>query len=588
MIDHFDDTPDSMTNWQVYKRLMGYVRPFWLMFSLSILGNAIYAGASVLMAKSMEWLEAAIREPSDEQRLFVCAMIIGVFALRGGGAFFGGYYIANVGRNVVHSIRTQVFNHFIKLPCSFFDNNSAGHLVSKVTFNVEQITGAASNAITIIVREGLTVVGLFGFMLYQNWKLTLIFIVIGPFIGLIIAIVSKRFRTLSKRIQNSMGDVTHVASEAISGYRVVRTYDGVDYEQSRFFSASQYNLVQSMKMELTKALSTPVIQILIASAIATLLWIALSPDVKGGMGVGELIAYFTAASTIAKPIRQLTQVNSVIQSGLTASKDLFAHLDIPLEQDSGTKKLTASKGNIKFENVEFAYASNNKSVVRNLNLHIESGQTVAFVGKSGSGKSTLVSLLPRFYEVTRGRILLDGNTISDYSLDSLRGNIALVTQHVTLFNDTIANNIAYGGLQGTPLDKIREAAVKAHADEFISQMPNGYDTLIGDNGVLLSGGQRQRLAIARALLKDAPILILDEATSALDNESEHYIQEALETVMQGRTTLVIAHRLSTIESADKIVVMDGGEIKETGTHAELLTRQGDYARLHSNEFSDCE
>nr|WP_087464426.1 lipid A export permease/ATP-binding protein MsbA [Oleiphilus messinensis] len=575
-----------MSNWKVYSRLLGYVKPFWFAFALSILGNAVYAGASVLMAHSVEYLEEAIRIPSDSNRIFVCLMIVGVFALRGIGSFAGGYYIAYVGRNIVHRIRTTIFNHFVQLPCNFFDNHSSGHLVSKITFNVEQVTGAASNAITITVREGLTVIGLLGYMIYQNWKLTAIFFLIGPFIGLIISLVSKRFRKLSQRIQNSMGDVTHVASEAINGYKEVRIFGGEHYERERFEGASSYNLKQSLKMEMTKAVSTPVVQILIACAIATLLWVALSPEVHGGMSVGELIAYFTAASTIAKPIRQLTQVNAIIQSGLAAAKDLFSQLDIAAERNTGTVTATAIQGNIEFKDLEFRYSERGKAVLNKLNFKIEAGQTVALVGRSGSGKSTLASLLPRFYEATGGEILIDGVRVQDYELSSLRSQIALVTQNVTLFNDSIARNIAYGRLDDRSEQEIKEAAEKAYALEFIRQYDHGLNTEIGDNGVLLSGGQRQRLAIARAFLKDAPILIMDEATSALDNEAEKEIQKVMETVMQGRTTLVIAHRLSTIESADVILVMEEGQIIEAGSHRDLLEQGGAYYRLHQTQFCE--
>lgn len=574
------------SNWKVYRRLLGYLKPFWVPFALAILGNALYAVASTGMAAAMEYVIQAIEAPTSANRLFVPALIVGIFALRGLGYFLGNYYIHTVGRNLVNRMRTEIFDHFMRLPCRYFDDRASGHLVSKITFNVEQVTGAATNAVTIMFREGLTIIGLLGYMFYVNWKLTLIFLALGPLIGGLVSFVSKRFRRLSQKIQSSMGDVTHVASEAINGYRVVRIFGGGDYESERFAKVSHNNLRQSLKMALTQSVSTPVVQILIAFSIAILVWIALAPEVQQGMTTGEFVAFITAATTLAKPVRQLTSVQAQVQKGIAASHDVFSSLDVDVESDTGSYAPKRVNGEIEFRNVRFRYKDELDDVLRDLSFKVEPNTTVAFVGRSGSGKSSLVSLLPRFYEYTDGEILLDGVSLKDYKLTALRDQIALVNQSVVLFNDTVANNIAYGSLRNTGKEDIREAARQAHALEFIDRLPNGMDTLIGDNGIMLSGGQRQRLAIARALLKNAPILILDEATSALDTESERYIQEALETVMRGRTTLVIAHRLSTIENADKIIVMADGRIAEEGTHQELISGNGPYAQLHSRQFSE--
>lgn len=576
----------SLTNWQIYKRLLAYLKPVWFLFVLAVIGNAIFAAAATGMAAAMEYVIKAIEDPSDKNRLLVPALIVGVFALRGLGAFLGTYHMAQVARHIVHELRTQIFNHFLRMPCRYFDEHASGHLVSRITYNVEQVTGAATNAITVMLREGLTVVGLVCFMLYTNWKLTMIFVALGPIIGLIIGYVSRRFRHLSRKIQLSMGDVTQVASEAVNGYRVVRTFGGETYESARFNAVSENNRRQSLKMAMTQAISTPVVQILVSFSVAVLVWLALAPEVQGDMTAGQFVAFITAATTLAKPVRQLTSVHSEIQKGLAASQDLFETLDEPLERDEGTLAPQRVRGDIEFKAVCFRYRDVLEDVVRRVSVSMPAGTTVALVGRSGSGKSTLVSLLPRFYEHTAGEILIDGAPVQAYRLDALRAQIALVTQQVTLFNDTVAANIAYGALRDLDIEVIREAARKAHALEFIDRLPDGFNTLIGDNGVMLSGGQRQRLAIARALLKDAPILILDEATSALDTESERHIQDALETVMQGRTTLVIAHRLSTIEKADLILVMDGGEVIEQGTHTQLLARNGAYAQLHRLQFSD--
>ena len=573
-------------SWTTYKRLLTYVKPFWLAFSLAVLGNIIYAAASTGMAAAMEYVITAIENPTDQNRMLLTGLIVGVFALRGLGTFFSQYFISYVGRNVINALRNDVFDRLMTLPSRYFDDNAAGRLVAKLTFNVEQVAEAATNAITITLREGLTIVGLLGFMLYTNWKLTLVFLTVGPVIGFVVSYASKRFRRISKRIQGSMGDITHVASESITGYRVVRTFGGEDYERERFRDVSERNLKQSLKMASTQAISVPVIQVLVAIAIAALVWTMLAPEIRGEMTTGQLVAFITAATTMAKPIRQVTSVHAKIQKGVAAAYDVFETMDEQPEEDRGGFAPERVEGRIEFDQVSFRYRDQLDNVLEGISLSIPAGQSVALVGRSGSGKSTLVSLLPRFYEFTGGDIRIDDHSLKEFSLQALRSQIALVNQNVVLFNDTIAANIAYGALRDCSREEIREAAAKAHALEFIDRMPEGLDTMIGDNGVMLSGGQRQRLAIARALLKNAPILILDEATSALDTESERHIQEALETVMEGRTTLVIAHRLSTIEKADRILVMDKGRIVESGNHDELLAADGAYAQLHQIQFSE--
>lgn len=569
----------------LYARLLTYVKPFWKAFAIALIGNAIYAGSSTLMARIMEFLTDGIQNPDADFRQALPLMIIGIFVARGFGTFLGSYGMEYVARNVVHRLRVSVFDQMLHLPGRFYDENSGGHLISRVTYHVEQVTGAATKALNVVLQEGMLVLGLTFYLFWINWKLMLIFIAVTPLIGLVVAWCSKRFRKLSRRIQKSVGEVTHVASETITGYRVVRTHGAEQHEYERFNQASQYNRDQSLKEALTKAISAPVIQTLVAVSLALLVWLALDPELLGNMTPGQFIGFITAASMIIKPIKSLTEINGIIQKGLAAAQEIFALMDRPREPDNGTHDPGRVQGKVSFEDVRFRYGSDLPDVLKAISHDVQAGEMIALVGRSGSGKSTMMNMLPRFYDATGGRICIDGVDIRDYSIQALRRQIALVTQNVTLFNATIADNIAYG-IDNATREAVVAAAQAAYADEFIERLPKGYDTLVGDNGVMLSGGQRQRIAIARAIFKDAPILVLDEATSALDTESERYIQRALETVCQGRTTFVIAHRLSTIEQADRILVMDNGEIIESGDHATLLKKDGAYAALYRIQFSE--
>ncbi len=571
---------------QVYLRLLSYVRRYWPAFVVSIIGFIIYAISQTASAKWLEYFVDTIEAGEYERRGFLALSVIGIFFIRGLGTFLGNYGLAYVARYVIHLLRVDLFDQLMALPSSYYHKNASGELLSRLTYNVEQVTGAATDALKIAFREGFTVVGLFGYMLYLNWKLTLLFLVIGPVVGVVVGFAARRMRRISRNVQNSVGDITSTASEAIKGFQVVRIFGGVESEQKRFTKVSQQNRQQFMKMVVTQSTLTPVVQMLVAGVIALLTFLAMEPSLVEQMSTGQFIAFISAAALLAKPVRSLTEISSMIQKGVAAAESLFDVIDSTPETDNGSRETVRASGAISVNNLSFNYEADSKAVLNNISVDIKSGETIALVGKSGSGKSTLAGLLPRFYDATDGEICLDGHNLQDYTLENLRRQIALVNQQVILFNGTIAENIAYGGMAGCSREMVEAAAQAAHVTEFVQQLPDGLDTLVGENGMLLSGGQRQRIAIARAILKDAPILILDEATSALDTESERHIQDALENVMQGRTTLVIAHRLSTIENADRILVMDTGQIIEQGNHAELLQLGGVYANLYKLQFSE--
>ncbi|MDD9896082.1 MAG: lipid A export permease/ATP-binding protein MsbA [Gammaproteobacteria bacterium] len=571
--------------WQLYRRLFTYVKVYQLAIIGSILGYIIFAATT---PATTWWLgltvDAISSENYEELRILSPLLCVLIVIVRGVGGFMGSYSLASIANHVIHKLRCELIDHLISLPAAFFDKTTSGKLVSKFTYDVTQITGAASNAVAVIVREGFTVLGLLIYLMIIDWQLSLTFLVIAPFVAGIVNLASKRFRRYSTQMQDSMGDVTQITNESIKGHRVIRTFNAEDFVSERLMQASEKNRRQNMKMAMTRSASTPLVQLIVSMALALLVWLAMSPDFFSDKTPGDFVAFLGAAGLLAKPIRQLTQINSVIQRGLSAAYSIFTLLDEKSEVDEGSHVVQRVRGEIEFDRVSFSYNESAKALDE-ISFSAKPGQTIALVGKSGSGKSSLVSLIPRFYDIDAGLFSLDAIPLKDYKLTNLRDQISVVTQQVVLFNGTVAENIAYGEKE-LDLEKITMAAENAHAMEFINELADGLNTPVGDDASLLSGGQRQRIAIARALLKDAPILIFDEATSALDSESEQHIQAALETLIKGRTTFVIAHRLSTIENADLILVMDQGKIVESGVHNQLLNQDGHYARLHKIQFTE--
>lgn len=570
-----------MNDFQIYKRLLGYAKPYLFAVLLGLVGtmlaSATDAGFAYLMKPLLD--KAFIAKDQHFIRLIPAGIVI-AFLIRGLAGLMSDYFMAFAGRSVVMRFRQEIFERLLHFPAKFFDHATTGKLLSTLIYNVDQVAKASTDALVTVVRESCLVVGFIVVMLMISWRLTLLFFIAAPFIAVIAKFSSKRMRRLSTSLQNSMGQVTHVAEESIEGYKIIRIYGGEQYEKDKFNQITKHNQVRELKVIITGAIASGGVQQVAAIVIAIMLYFATSrtSDITAG-GFTSLIASMLA---MLKPMRSLTTVNNTIQKGIAAAESLFALLDEPVEKNTGEVRVKRVKGKIEYRQVNFAYADE-KSVLEDINFVAEPGMTIALVGRSGSGKTTLANLLPRFYDGYRGEILIDDIEIKDIHLTNLRHQFAFVSQHVTLFNDTIANNIAYAQ-PNMPREKIIDAARSAHALEFIESLPNGFDTVVGENGILLSGGQRQRLAIARALLKNAPILILDEATSALDTESERYIQSALDTLLHTRTTFIIAHRLSTIEKADIIFVMDKGRIVESGSHEVLLNLEGHYAKLYQMQF----
>lgn len=578
--------PPRENGFQIYARLLRYVLPYWKQLGLSLLAMAITAATEPAFAALLKpMVDGSFIDGDPAIIKLMPVALIGLFLVRGIAIFSAEFGISWLSRNLVMRLRHEVFARMLRLPTRFYDTHSSGMLLSKLTFDIERISQVATSAATILIRDTLTVLLLLGWMFWLSGWLALIFLGLGPIMATVVVYISKRFRKLSRRIQHSVGEVACVAEEGIDGHLVIKTFGTQAYEQARFDAANKRNARNGLKFSATKAASTPVGQFLAATALAAVVYLATMDGVREAITTGTFISFIAAMLLLLPPLKRLTDVNATIQSGIAAGESIFGLIDEPEEQDTGSRDLSRADGRVQFQQVSFSYGEHG-DVLHAIDLDVEPGQTVALVGRSGSGKTTLVSLLPRFYPLNRGSIKLDGHDIGEYRLSALRRQIAWVGQHVVLFNDTVAANIAYGCQGQVSREAIREAARAAHALEFIEKLPQGFDTPIGENGALLSGGQRQRLAIARALLKDAPILILDEATSALDTESERQIQGALEALMRGRTTLVIAHRLSTIENADRIVVLDEGRVVESGRHGELLERGGAYAALYQMQFRD--
>ena len=577
---------EEKKSYNSYRRLLTYLGPYKIAFAIATLGNLLYAAMDVAFLSALEPLtnKGLIGQDLEFMKL-VPLYIIAIVFIRSLGAFISGYFMGWIGQNIVQNMRQQLIDSYVHLPCAFYDKNSSGQLLSKVTYNTQQVANACTDALTKLFREGGMIIFAISMLFYTNWKLTLIFLVSAPVIGLIVKFASKRFKRISKNIQNAMGNVTQTAQEIIDGYKVVKTCNSESYESERFEKVVSKNKKQMIKLNLTKSFSTPMIQLIASTAIALVIFYAAFLLAKNELNAGQFVFMLSTMMAILKPLKVISNINSVIQQGITAADSVFEIMDTNRELDDGDILLNDSLSEITFKNVSFSYPDSQNKVLDNVSFSLPKGKTVALVGHSGSGKSTLTSLLLRFYGDFDGQILFDSTPIQSFQLKDLRSQVAYVSQEVVLFDDTVRANIAYG-VKEVDEDALMFAAKQAHALEFIDKMEEGFDTNIGENGNRLSGGQRQRIAIARAIYKNSPIIILDEATSALDTKSERHIQNALEALTKNRTTLVIAHRLSTIENADNIVVMEQGKIVEQGSHKSLLAKQSFYAKLHAMQFKE--
>ncbi len=572
-------------SWSIYRRLLKYAKPHAGVFLIGVLGSLLFAASNGALAWLVKgFLHGAFINPDPRIVWAVPFGVVVLFTLRGIGDYVQSYYPSWVGRQVIKGLRRDVFSHYLRLPTAFLDQQQSGHLLSKLTNNIELVAAAATTAAISLISDSLTIVVLLVTLFVMNWRLAIFCIAVAPLIAWLMRIANRSFRRYSERIQNSMGDITRVGKEAIDAHRLIKIFNAEDHQVGRFEQVNEHNRKSNMKLVRARAISNPVVQCIASVALASVLYVSIRQVFSRHMEVDEFFGFLTALMFIPSPLRSLISMSGPLQQGIAAGQSVFELLDHPTEDGGGARTITRARGEIEFRNVSFAYGTEKGDVLRDVSFQVKSGETVAIVGPSGSGKTTLVGLVPRFYDVQQGAVLLDGVDVREYRLTDLRSQVSLVSQEVVLFNDTIRNNIAFNAVEKTDAE-VEAASRAANVIEFVNEQPQRFDTLLTDRGQNFSGGQRQRISIARALLKDSPVLILDEATAALDNESERRVQQELALLMRGRTTLVIAHRLSTVENADRIVVLDQGRIVEIGNHRDLLARGGLYAKLHGMQFN---